>query len=121
MFSIIQNMNQLLVEQIVLPPNYLKLIVKGDLDAGTAIEMDDIIKQALDNKYFIILLNCTDLKYISSAGLGVFISYLEDIKTEGGSFVFYNMLPSVYNVFELLGLHRLLTIVENETAALLAI
>jgi len=114
-------MNQLLVEQTVLSPHCLKLVVNGDLDANTAIEMDEIIKQALDSKYFTILLNCLDLKYISSAGLGVFISYLDDIKTENGSFVFYNMIPSVYNVFELLGLHRLLTIVEDEATALLLI
>lgn len=112
---------QLFVEQTVLNANCLKLTIKGDLDANTAIEMDEIIKQAYNNKYFKIFVNCSGLNYISSAGLGVFISYLDDIKTEGGFFVLYNMSASVYNIFELLGLHKLLNIVKDEDAALLLI
>ena len=62
-------------------------------------------------------INCKDLKYISSAGLGVFVSYLEDFKAKNGKFVFHNMSESVFNVFQILGLDKIMSIVKDEQEA----
>ena len=62
-------------------------------------------------------IDCSDLTYISSAGLGVFISYLDDIQQLKGQFVFSDMRESVRDVFELLGLTTLVPIVNTHTEA----
>ncbi len=95
----------------------LTLAIEGDLDAASSIEMDNVIKAAYVGQKYHILINCKLLNYISSAGLGVFISYLEDFKAQRGSFVFFEMNEEVYGVFELLGLHNIFNIVKTETEA----
>ena len=103
--------NQILEEGI------LKINISGELDASSAIDMDDVMKDAFQKGHFLILINCSDLKYISSAGLGVFVSYLEDFKSRNGKFVFYRMNESVFSVFQILGLDKIMTIVKDEQEA----
>ncbi|MEZ4887890.1 MAG: STAS domain-containing protein [Chitinophagales bacterium] len=98
----------------------LRLSIAGDLDASSAIEMDEAIKKAFENERFRIVVDCKRLDYISSAGLGVFISYIEDFQKNQGAFVFCNMKKQVYSIFELLGLHNIFSIVKDENDAKLA-
>ena len=95
----------------------LRLAIAGDLDASSAIDMDKAIKKAFDNERYRIVVDCKQLDYISSAGLGVFISYIEDFQKNQGAFVFCNMKTDVYSIFELLGLHNIFSIVKDENDA----
>ncbi|QQS31183.1 MAG: STAS domain-containing protein [Sphingobacteriales bacterium] len=95
----------------------LKLSIAGDLDAGSSMEVDRAFSEALQNRQFNILIDCKLLEYISSAGLGVFISHKDDFEDNKGSFIFFDMNEKVYNVFELLGLHNIFKIVSNEQDA----
>ena len=58
-----------------------KLIVgiEGSLDASSSIELDEFFKENLQNGNNKFIVDCKALEYISSAGLGVFISYLDEI------------------------------------------
>jgi len=93
------------------------IAITGELDASSAIEMDNVIKKAFDSEIYNILIDCKCLNYISSAGLGVFVSYQQDLADQNGQFVFHSMSDKVYNVFELLGLHSIFSIVPNENEA----
>lgn len=95
----------------------LNLSIQGELDANSSIDLDAVLKEAIDRQMTNIMIDCKDLVYISSAGLGVFISHLDDLKGYGGKFVFYGMDPAVYNVFEILGLHTIMEIVESKFEA----
>ena len=95
----------------------LNLSIQGELDANSSIELDAVIKEAIERQMINIMIDCKDLVYISSAGLGVFISHLDDLKSYGGKFVFYQMDPAVYNVFEILGLHTIMEIVGSKFEA----
>lgn len=64
-------------------------------------------------KYSKILVDCQNLHYISSAGLGVFISHLQRFEDAQIKLIFYNMQDKVRNVFEILGLDLLMTIVSD--------
>lgn len=88
----------------------LRIGLIGELDASGAINLDHVIKKALEDEYYRIVVDCKQLDYISSAGLGVFISYLQDITNHNGKLVFYNMKENVQNVFNLLGLQNVVTI-----------
>ena len=58
----------------------LRISIIGDLDANGAINLDNLIKKAIEDKFYKIIVDCQQLSYISSAGLGVFISYHEDCR-----------------------------------------
>jgi anti-sigma B factor antagonist len=91
--------------------------IHGFLDAHTAPDLenkiDSLIKQGTKN----IIVNFNDLDYISSAGLGVFMAFIEDIREKGGDIKLCSMSPKVFTVFDLLGFPILFDILENEELA----
>jgi len=91
----------------------IKIAVIGELDANSAISLDRVIRKAIQDEFYKIIIDCEELNYISSAGLGVFISYIEEMKTHHGQFVFIKMKDRVYNVFKILGLEKLITILPS--------
>ena len=97
--------------------NVLNIQISGELDANSSIKLDEVIKKAIAQRQTKIMVNCVELHYISSAGLGVFISHLDDLKILGGRFVFYNMSKGVFSIFEILGLHNMIDIVKERTEA----
>lgn len=93
--------------------NYITLSPVGELDAHSSMEMDEKIHDLLAAGQVNFLIDCQGLKYISSAGLGVFISYLDEIKAKGGKIVFANLSSSVNDVFTLLGLNQIVKIITS--------
>jgi anti-sigma B factor antagonist len=89
----------------------------GEIDASSSIELDLAIAKSVGEGYNKILVNCGGLEYISSAGLGVFMSYIEEFKEKDIRMILYGMNDKVANTFEILGLNELLTIVANEQEA----
>lgn len=87
--------------------------LEGEVDASNSVELDMAIQQLLAENEDKILIDGTSLHYISSAGLGVFMSYLDDFQDNGVKFVIYGLSDKVKNVFHILGLDQLLTIKEN--------
>lgn len=91
--------------------------VIGEIDASSSIELDNALKSASD-EYNSILINLEGLDYISSAGLGVFISYLEDWKKREIKLVIYGLQEKVKEVFAILGLQHLMNIADNKAEAI---
>src|SRR5512135_1064731 len=79
------------------------LDLKGYLDAHTASDLEAAFQKQIDERRFKIVVNCKDLVYISSAGLGVFMQFIEDVRTNAGDIKLTNMWPRVYNVLDLRG------------------
>lgn len=98
--------------------NVLEIRISGELDINMSIDLDEIIKEAYEKGAYKVSIDCSELEYISSAGLGVFVSYLDDFMKMNGQFVFYNMSEKVYHVFQILGLHNIMTIVEDKNNVL---
>ncbi|MEY5049500.1 MAG: anti-sigma factor antagonist [Bacteroidota bacterium] len=97
--------------------NILLIDICGDLDASSSIKLDKVLDEAKNNKEKSVLINCAKLNYISSAGLGVFMSYIEDYKQNGTYFCLYGLSEKVKNVFALLGLEKLIKIFNTEDDA----
>ncbi|MCC5926917.1 MAG: STAS domain-containing protein [Bacteroidetes bacterium] len=94
------------------------LELTGELDAHTASHLEDALKVLIDTNRHKIVVNFTQLAYISSAGLGVFMAYIEDVRALGGDIKLTNMSDKVYNVFDLLGFPTLYDILDTEEEAL---
>ena len=94
------------------------LDLKGYLDAHTTPDLEKALQGLIDKKKFNILVNCSELTYISSAGLGVFMAYIEDVRKHKGDIKLSNMTSKVYNIFDLLGFPLLYDIAKDEAEAL---
>lgn len=97
--------------------DFFVLAIEGDLDASSCIKLDEAISSAVANNERKILIDCQSLNYISSAGLGVFMSYLQEFKEKGISLVLFNVSDKVKKVFQILGLNELITIVDSKDEA----
>ncbi len=94
------------------------LNIKGYLDAHTAPMLENELQQLVDAGKYNILVNFSELLYISSAGLGVFMGFIENIRNNEGDIKLSDMNSKIYRVFDLLGFPTLYDIVEEEQEAL---
>jgi stage II sporulation protein AA (anti-sigma F factor antagonist) len=93
--------------------------LKGELDHHTS----EMLKQELtaeiekaNKPYFILSLR--QLSFMDSSGLGVILGRYKQIVNQGGKMIVCHANPSVYRLFELSGLFKILTFQENEETAL---
>ena len=89
----------------------------GEIDASSSIELDLTIAKSVGEGFNKILVDCSALEYISSAGLGVFMSYIDEFKDKNLKMVLFGMSDKVANTFEILGLYDLLTITKDKGEA----
>jgi anti-sigma B factor antagonist len=95
----------------------ITLGLKGELDASSSIRLDKELEAAMLAKAHKILVDCHDLSYISSAGLGVFMSYLHDFEMKKISIALFNVSEKVKDVFYILGLDSLIRISNSKEEA----
>ena len=93
------------------------LALIGEIDASSSIELDLAIAKSVGEGFNKILIDCSSLEYISSAGLGVFMSYIEEFKDKNIRMVLFGMNEKVANTFEILGLNELLQIGKDKVQA----
>jgi anti-sigma B factor antagonist len=93
------------------------LRLKGFLDAHTAPNFEQAIQELIEENRYKIIVSMSDLNYISSAGLGVFMGFIEEIRENEGDIKLSNMSEKVYKVFDLLGFPALYQIYKEESEA----
>ena len=93
------------------------IVLIGEIDASSSIELDLAIAKSVGEGFTKILVDCSALEYISSAGLGVFMSYIEEFKDKNLRMVLFGMNEKVTNTFKILGLNELLQIEKNKVQA----
>ena len=89
----------------------------GEIDASSSIELDLAIARSVGEGFTKVLVDCSALEYISSAGLGVFMSYIEEFKDKNLRMALFGMNEKVANTFKILGLNELLQIGKDKTEA----
>lgn len=92
--------------------------VKGYLDAHTAPALENNFTELINKERFKIVINFEELAYISSAGLGVFMAYIEKIRDNKGDIKLASMSDKVFNIFDLLGFPLLYEIYKSEDEAI---
>ena len=92
--------------------------LSGFLDLHTVPKFEDAIQELVNENRYRILVNLKKLDYISSAGLGVFMGFIEDIRENKGDIKLSNLSPRVFKVFDLLGFPALFEIYDEEEQAI---
>ncbi len=98
--------------------HYTILHLLGEVDASNSVELDEAIVALVESECQNILVDGTQLEYISSAGLGVFMSYIEDFQEKDISLVIFGLNEKVFQVFRILGLDQLIIIKSGKEEAL---
>ncbi len=93
------------------------LSLYGEVDASNSVILDEAIQEIVSAGSKSLLIDGKNLEYISSAGLGVFMSYLEDFQDQGVSMKICDLPPRVFEVFKILGLDQLIPIYPDRAAA----
>ena len=90
------------VESAGLENEVVKIRVDGVLDTLTSPELEKVMNSLVAQKRYKIIIDLGGVDYISSAGWGIFISHLKEIRENRGDLKLTRMLPQVSEIFELL-------------------
>jgi len=91
---------------------------KGHLDAHNVERFEKEIVKLIGNRIFRIVINCKDLNYISSAGMGIIMGYLDEIREREGDIKLCSVSERVYEIFDLVGFTDIYDFVDSEELAL---
>jgi stage II sporulation protein AA (anti-sigma F factor antagonist) len=110
--------------QVELTAKEQVLIIRlvGELDHHTAEKLRYQVEEKIEsNGIRHILLNLEDLSFMDSSGLGVILGRYKQITQLGGKMIVCAISPSIYRLFELSGMFKILQIVDSEEQALLSL
>ena len=82
--------------------------VGGYLDTTTARDLETALNGLLDKNSYKIVLDLSGVTYISSAGWGIFIGEIKEIRNHGGDLKLAAMIGDVFEVFQLLEFQSIL-------------
>ncbi len=92
--------------------------LEGFVDAHTAPEFEQTVQSEIDAGRYRIVVDCSKLNYISSAGLGVFMSFVEEVREQGGDLKICGLVPKVRHTFEILGFQDLYDMLDDLPSAI---
>jgi anti-anti-sigma factor len=100
------------------PDNTLTLLtLSGTIETTNASGLEETLARIINDKCYRIVVDLAGVKYISSAGWGIFISEIKRIRRNGGDIKLASMTPEVREVFELLEFNSILKPFNDREAA----
>ncbi len=88
------------------------------VDGVTSLELETYIEDLLKETSSNIILDFSELKYISSAGLRVVLSTAKNLKNQKRELFLSGLTDSVKDVFQMAGFYAILKIFDTITQAL---
>ncbi len=98
--------------------NAYVIAVKGRMDTVTAPEFETACAQWIEQGERRLVVDCSELEYISSAGLRVLLTVARKLKPLEGSICFCAIPPMVEKVFTISGFNSLFAMHETVESAL---
>jgi anti-sigma B factor antagonist len=90
----------------------------GFINAHTVMQFESALEDLIRHGQFNILINCANLNYISSAGLGAIMGQIETVRENGGDIMLSNLQEKVFLIFDTLGFTQLYRVFDREEDAL---
>ncbi len=111
-------MERIKVETTSIAEGVSQIRLEGSLDWSNFGQVEAAIDELFKKGCYKIVVNLAGAKYISSAGFGCFISSLDVAMKHGGDMIFAGTPPEIQDVFNILGLSKILRFADSEKAAL---
>lgn len=94
------------------------LRIDGRIDAATSSILEKKIQTLLDENRVELLLDFSDVDYLSSAGMRVLLAAFKKIKAKHGVFALFSLSDDVNEIVCLAGFDKILHLFPNEKEAL---
>ena len=92
--------------------NYIVIIIKGDIEIDNSSNLHKYYESLNKNEPHNIIFDLTNVEYVDSSGIGVFISFMVKYKNKG-SIRLYNLTKKVELILIHSGLTTFLNIYKN--------
>ena len=90
----------------------------GYIDTYNAQQVSQIVNAKINNGTKNLIFDLSEVTYISSFGIGIFIAFLKAVKPENGDVILVGMANRVLDVFSLLGFSAFFTRTDSLNEAL---
>ncbi|MBN2687010.1 MAG: STAS domain-containing protein [Deltaproteobacteria bacterium] len=92
--------------------------VKGRIDASTAPVFEKAFADMMDKGETVFLFDCSELEYISSAGLRIILAAARKLNDRDGKMMFAELRGTVKDVFRISGFGTIFKLYETRDEAL---
>jgi anti-sigma B factor antagonist len=82
--------------------------LSGTVETANASSLEEALNSVIEEDYFRIIVDLSDVSYISSAGWGIFISQIKRVRRNSGDIKLAGMTAEVLEVFDLLEFQNIL-------------
>ncbi len=97
--------------------DYTVVSIHGRVDTLTASDFESKILEVLEGGAKKLLLDCSDLAYISSSGLRVFLVAQKKMMASGGSLKLCCLQPEIKEIFDISGFSTIFSIFPDAESA----
>ncbi len=94
--------------------------VDGRLDAATVLDFEQFLRQLLEENRARLLINLSEVPYISSSGLRALLTARRQARAQGGDIVLCCLSPRVRQVFDMIGFSSVFGVYEDVSQAVRA-
>ncbi len=95
-------------------PDVTIINVKGEFMIGNTSKLMEIWQDQLEKRPKVIGINCKELVYMDSSALGTLVKFLNHASVKSIDLQFYEMKPSILNIFKITKLDNFFTITTKE-------
>ncbi len=85
----------------------VNITITGRVDTITAPELEAAIEQLMSQNGLAIRVDCTEMSYVSSSGLRVFLKLLKSTTANSGTLSIENLSAEIREVFDITGFSSL--------------
>lgn len=97
--------------------NYLLIRLTGQLDTGNSLIFKESLTDIVDKGEKIIVIDCSGLEFINSAGLGALLVNAKKLSADEGRIIIFGLKKHIEEIFELTGFNEVVDIVEDSHSA----
>ena len=90
------------------------ITIKGELHHEKVSELEQVWNDQMRKPAGVIAINCGELKYIDSPAIGALVKFLNEAMKKGKKLVFYDLSPTIRQLFDTARLERLFVITSRQ-------
>lgn len=87
-----------------------KVTLCGQLDTLAADKFEQQVHPLMEGHDLHVVMDCTQLDYISSSGLRIFLALQKSLSASGGTMVLTHMSDDIREIFEITGFLKIFTV-----------